>query len=311
VGDGREPRGETLEIGSAEGAEDAGDGIVHVRRVEDGALLSIPTRDAAALFPDELALRARKALEVKTSDFQSIRVVGPLGTERLVRAPGGQWTFAEPALALTPDAGLVADLLEAVGELNVERWVGAARPEYGLDAPRLTIRAEVGSGKTARTIEIALGATVGTASAYARISGDPAVFVAPPALERAASRWMVDRMSLLVDVARAGAVTLTKDGKRHEVLRAGVAASGAEKARDALRDLTADATVSVGPPPASQGFAKPSLVITVEQGKSRFEIRLGARETYRSTPVYLARRDGIDATFAVAESRVQPLLEAF
>jgi hypothetical protein len=217
-----------------------------------------------------------------------------------------------------PDPALVTELADALGHLSAERWVGAARPELGLDRPRVTVTAEVGSGNAARSIEVDLGAPVGAGSSFARTAGDPAVFVASPTLETAATRWLVDRTALLVDVDRMTRATLVRGDKKLVLEQSGgglriadsAATERAAKLRDALRELLADAAVSVGPPVAAQGFDKPTLRISVELGRARFDLRFGARDAYRGTRVYYARREDVPATFAVAESRVAPLLDA-
>ena len=317
LGNPAEERVELLEVG----AEKAGQ--VAVRRVEDGVVATVPADAAAALFPDELALRAKKVLDLPTADFHALRVTGPLGTQRFERRPDGAWSLVEPhGEGLSADAALLTELADAVGGLSAERWVGAARPEYGLDRPRLTIAAEVGSGQGARSVEIALGAPTGAGS-FARVAGDPAVFVAPRRLEAAANRWILDRTALLVDVERVTRVTLTAEGGKRLVLEAHggalqVAGAPADPAsiarvaavRDALNDLLAEGVVTVGPPAPAQGFDRPTLVVTVELGSRRLELRFGAGDSFRGTSVYYARREGFAATFAVAQSRVQPLLQA-
>jgi len=317
VGDGKEERVELLEIG----AERAGQ--VQVRRTEDGVVASVPADAAAALFPDDLALRAKKVLDFPSADFHSLSVTGPLGTQRFERRSDGAWLLLEPhGEGLSPDAALLTELADAVGGLEAERWLGAVRPEYGLEKPRLTIAAEVGAGKAAHTIEVALGAPTGLGS-FARLAGDPAVFVAPRRLETAADRWILDRAALLVDAERITAVTLVGEGGKRLVLQAHAgalqvvgapadAASAARAAavRDALGDLLAEGVVSVGPPDKAQGFDKPVLTVTVELGGKRLELRFGAGDSFRGSSVYYARRQGFAATFAVAQSHVRPLLDA-
>jgi Domain of unknown function (DUF4340) len=317
LGDGRGERVELVELGAEEG------GLIHVRRVEDGALATLPADAADALRPEETALRSRKALDVATTDFRSLRVTGPLGTQRYERHADGEWVLLEPhGEGLAPDAGLLTELAETVGGLAVERWVGAARPEQGLDRPRLVIAADVVSGKTTRAVEVALGAPTGSGT-FARVSGDAAVFVASRRLEEAADRWLLDRSALVVDVEHLTRVTLAADGGKKLVLesRAGAlheagAAPGAEDTgrtaavRNALADLMADGVVSVGPPASAQGFDKPALRVTVELPGRQVDLRFGAGDAFRGDRVDYARRAGIGATFAVAQARVQPLLDA-
>ncbi len=326
-GTGTDERVELVEVG----AEVAGK--VAVRRTEDGVVATVPAAEAAALFPDELALRAKKVLDIPTADFHSLTVTGPLGTQRFERREGGAWVLLEPqGEGLSPDAALLTELVDAVGGLSAERWVGAALPEQGLDRPRISLTAEVGSGKAAHTVTIAVGAPValgGTprppagAGSFARLAGDPAVFVAPRLLEAAADRWILDRNALLVDAERITRVTLAAEGGKRLLLEAhagalqvvGAPADPASAAlaaavRDALADLLADGVVTVGPPLPSQGFDKPALVVTVELGARRLSLRFGAGDAFRGIRVYYARREGVAATFAVAQSHVRPLLEA-
>jgi hypothetical protein len=317
LGDGKDDRIERLEVG----AEQAG--MVHVRRLEDGVVATVSAAAAAALLPDELTLRARKVLDFSPLDVHSVRVTGPLGTQRFERAGGGPWSLIEPrGEGLSADAGLLSELCEAVATLSADRWIGAARPEHGLDHPRLTLVVELGAGKTARTVEVTLGAPSGVGS-FARLGGDPAVFVAPHKLEAAADRWILDRTALLPDVERMTRVTLAAEGGKQLVLEqtAGAlhavsgptdpaSAARAAQIRDALADLVAEGAVSVGPPLPAQGLDKPALLVTVEQGSRRLALRFGAGDAFHGTSVYYARREGFAATFAVAQSRVRPLIEA-
>jgi hypothetical protein len=300
LGDGGE-RVELVEVGAEQG------GVVHVRRVEDGAFASVPAQTAAVLFPDELALRARqKILDLRTEDFRSLRIAGPLGTQAFERSYGGPWTLVEPpGEGLSPDAGLLSELSDAVAGLSADRWIGAALPEHGLDRPRLTIAASVVTGQAKRTVEVALGAPSAGGS-FARVSGDPAVFVAPRRLEEAANRWLLDRTALLVDVERLTRVTLSAGGKKLVFDRASLPPA----LHHALGDLVADGAVSIGAPLPAQGFDKPALVVTAEQGPKRAELRFGTGDSFHGASVYYARREGFAATFAVARSRVQPLLDA-
>jgi hypothetical protein len=152
------------------------------------------------------------------------------------------------------------------------------------------------------------------------------VFVAPRQIEAAADRWLIERMALLVDVERMTRVTLvaggktppakmvleTQEGALHVVGAPPDAAESARAAavRDALGDLIAEGAVSVGPPTGAQGLDKLALSVSVELGSKRLELRFGATGVLRGTRVYYARREGVAATFAVAEARVKPLLDA-
>ncbi len=226
--------------------------MVHVRRLEDGAVGTVPAATAAVLLPDPIALRAKKVLDLPTDDFQAIRIQGPPGPQRFERTGRGPWSLVEPkGEGLSADPGLLSELAHAVGSLSAERWVGMPRPEHGLDHPRLTIAVDLTSKTGSRTVEVALGAPSGTGS-FARVTGDPAVFVAPHSLEALASRWILDRTALLPDVQRLTRVTLAAEGGKKLVLEPSggalhavgapsdaAAAARAAAVRDALSDLVA------------------------------------------------------------------------
>jgi hypothetical protein len=315
VGEGQKERLEQIEIGAEQG------GFVHVRRVEDGAILAVPAEAAAALAPDELALRPKRVLDEPASSFQVIKVVGPRGTQRAERRADGAWRLVDPkGEGLVPDPGLLSELAEDVASLAADRWIGVAKPEHGLDRPRITVEVETAGGKK---IEVLIGSPAKSGS-FAQVRGDAAVFVAPQRLEAAADRWLVDRAALLPDVERVRKVTILGEGGKKVVLEqsggaltiAGApndaaASARAAAVRDALGELIAEGAASVGPPEKAQGFDKPSLVVTVEEeGKKPVEIRFGASDTFRRTAVVYARRAGIDATYAIAQGKVRALADA-
>lgn len=354
-GGGDEERVEALEIGAPQG------GLVHVRRLEDGAILTVPTERAAVFFPSDLALRPREVIDEPLKRFRSLRIDDGPRTQRLRRTEEGAWELLEPSGGgLSADVDLASDVAELFGSLKAERWVAAKDDgSFGLDKPRMVIEAEVTSADdqapdasdAPRTLRLALGAPT-TDGSFARLSGDDAVFVAPRSLESAAGRWLLDRTALVVEPAEVQRVTLAPAGGAEVVVEnaggvwklagadkggtqgkqapggpGGVAqapadatlgATRAAAVRDVLGDLLAEGAVSVGKPEAHQGFEKPALTLTILRtpgeggggGGKLIRILFGAGDAWRGTTIYYARRDGIDATFAVAQSKVRPLLEA-
>jgi hypothetical protein len=317
---GHGERVETLEVGDAQGA------VVHVRRVEDRALLDVPKESADLLFPDETVLRPKKIYEVPLRSFRAVRIEAPGRVQRLERDADEVFAFVEPkGEGLVADGGFMVDLGKALGGLTAVRWAGKARPEQGLDRPRLVVTADLGrdEGEPKRTITVSLGAATEGGS-FARTGDDATVFVAPKALEEAADRWLVDRSALTIDVGKATRITLAPAGGKKVVLEqtggalhfAGgpadaEATARAAAVRTALVDLTAEVAVSVGAPQKDEGLDRPSLVMTVDlDGDKPRRIRFGAGDDLHGTRVVYARRDGVDATFAVAQSLVRPLLEA-
>jgi Domain of unknown function (DUF4340) len=325
---GDEERIETLEIGAEQGA------MVHVRRAEDGATLEIPKDRAAPLLPDATALRARKVFDEPEDSVRSIRVEGGGRVQKLARGDDGAFHLVEPrGEGLEADLVLAGELGRALASLTAERWIGAKEPSFGLDAPRLVIEAELGdrpdAGARGRSLRVAIGAPSASGS-FAQAGGDDAVFLAPHALEEAADRWLLDRTLTRVAPETIARATITADrGKAVTIERSGevlqiagapaspVSSARAATIRDALADLMAEGAVGIGPPDKRWGFDKPSLDVLVERagvGTSAkvppVHLRFGAADAFQGTRVYYARRDGVDATFAIAQERVRPLLDA-
>jgi hypothetical protein len=196
---------------------------------------------------------------------------------------------------------------------------------------------DAGAGAGPKILKLLIGAP-STEGSFAALAGDAAVFIAPRELERAADLWFIDRSSLRVDPGSIARVTLTAEGgakvhaersgdvwriRSSEPRDAGAGASPAQAAaiRDALAELVAEGAVSIGEPEKDQGLTKPQLTLEIERVKPEgapssepppkpVTIAFGAGDVWRGTRIYYARRSGVDATFAVAQAKVRPLLNA-
>ncbi len=135
-------RVETLEVFADQ------DGLVPVRRSEDGAVLLVPRDRAATLFPDVAALRSRKLFDEPLASVRSLRVEANGRVQRFSRDTSGSFTLLEPrGEGLAADGVLAADVASLLGGLSVDRWIGADTGAYGLDKPRLVLEAELDGGK--------------------------------------------------------------------------------------------------------------------------------------------------------------------
>ena len=324
---GDDERVETLEVFPEH------DGLVAVRRVEDGAVLLVPKDRAIALLPDVAALRSRKLFDEPLESVRALRVEGSGHVQRFLRDASGAFTLQEPrGEGLVADSVLAGDVAATLGSLSVERWIGADTGAYGLDHPRLVIEAEVDGpkdGGPGRSIRVALGAP-STSGSFARAGADPTVFLAPRSLEEAASRWLLDRTTTAVAPETLARATLTSEGgKRLVIERSGdalrvagvpsdpVSTARAATIRDALSELTAEGAVSVGPPEKTQGFDKPRLDVVIERaavGTSDkvppIHLRFGASDSFKGTSVVYVRLDGVAATWAVAQGEGRALRDA-
>ena len=82
-----------------------------------------------------------------------------------------------------------------------------------------------------------------------------------------------------------------------------------EIARRALSETRAEGLVHPGEPRSDEGFDKPLATVTVHGGTSSFKMSIGRGDSWRDTNVFYARRDGVDATFAIAQSKLRSLLD--
>lgn len=325
--DGDAERVEALEIFPEQGD------FVPVRRVEDGAVLLIPRDKASTLLPDVASLRSRKLFDEPLASVRALRVEAGARVQRFTRDDQGAFTLQEPrGDGLVADGALASELASALGSLSVDRWIGADTGAYGLDKPRLILEAQLEGDKDGgapRTIRVALGAPAGAGS-FARAGDDPAVFIAPATLEEAASRWLLDRTTTAIAPETIARATLTGEaGKRLIVEKIGdalrvagvpadpVSSARAATIRDALADLTAEGAVSIGPAEKAQGFDKPRLDVLVERAGvgtrdkiPPVRLRFGAEDTFQGSRVVYVRRDGVAATWAVAQGRARALFEA-
>jgi hypothetical protein len=322
-------RVETVEIGAPQGD------VVHVRRLEDGAILALPVDKIATLIPSEVVLRDAAVLDVPRDQVRGLAVsvagAGGARTQRLVRGATG-WTFAEGKVAgLAPDVGLVDDLLTPLAALSAVRWVAEKDDgTFGLDKPRFVLELQIAKDDAdpRKTVRIELGAATKD-GVFARTGDDPAVFVAPRRLEEVAGLWLFDRQALLVDEgglvriearsAGEGSTTIVAE-RTGDAWASGSGPAVAATLRSAVTGLVSEGVVAIGKPDRSFGLDKPRLVLIVlaepEQGaakgapRRRFEIAFGAGDSFNGTSIVYARRSDIDATFAVALGKVRALFEA-
>ena len=309
------------------GAE--GKQLTPVRRREDGAVLMVPSDAVRALLPRDLALRGKKVWSESGRRVASLRVDSGKVTQRVERGGEG-WKLLEPTgKGLRADPGLCNDLAEAMANLNAERWIADKDDGgFGLERPRIVIEAELGPGDgpdagAARKLSLSIG-TPTSGGAFARASGDPAIFVAPRSIELAADKLLVDRQLLAVDTTKLKQVSVTRgEGERIVMLREGTTWKIGEPAGDpaastkvtallsALDDLSADEVVAVGPAQKHHGLDKPRFTFVLEGSEPTARIVVGGSDSLHGLTVYYLRKDGVDATFAVAQAKLRQLEAAW
>ncbi|AUX21664.1 hypothetical protein SOCEGT47_021510 [Sorangium cellulosum] len=338
---------ETLEIGAERGGvvrvrrlEDGA--IAEVPAASAEALLpsevSLRSMEVFDFEPDRvIALRIERAGLV-----QRLRRTGD-GAWQLV-APTGNGLGADDGLAEELADVLGSLKAERWVAADAGQRYGLGAPRLAIDAE---LAAATGPGRAAeeqapaRAVRIQLGAKAGAGS-FARTGDSAAVFVAPAALEAAAGRLLLRRDVFVIAPQEIARVTLSRgDGRGTPVVIEGSARgftvagasdpadaiATAASVRDALADLRAEGAVALGTPERHHGLSPPRLQIVVEltrpqavpareggspprPAKGSVRIAIGAGDSFRGTNVVYARRDGVDAIYAIARSRVRPLLDA-
>jgi hypothetical protein len=214
------------------------------------------------------------------------------------------------------DAASVVDLAGAIARAKADAWVDEADDgTFGLGQGCHVDLVLAEDGAT-RTLSVAFGAE-GEGGFYARTSTDPAVSVAPKVLREMASRMLLDRSKLRVDLESVASVTLAGAGVRTTLSRSGAhlvradAQPADDKLESALSRLYADSAIHTGPPAASEGFVEPTLRIVVvpsaDAGAEAHTIEIGTVAPAESSPMHYARVRGIDASFLVPSAVVEAI----
>jgi hypothetical protein len=190
----------------------------------------------------------------------------------------------------------------------------AERDEHGHTAPH-------SPDEKRKTLRLMLGAET-SGGYFATRDGLAPVFVAPRALGQMAKEWLLDRGALMIDPIEVDRVTVTVANKKLVLARRGDGWMLADDANGndtraavvgkALESLLAEGVVSLGPPHEEHGIdgSKIGIVIARREGKPKIELIVGAGAIWRDTRVFFVRKAGTDATFAVGQARLQPILDA-
>jgi hypothetical protein len=316
IGDDDKAVEEKLELGKT-----APDGTLYVRRVEDGTVLAIEREAARAFAVDSTLLRSQKVLEFALSALNELELSAP-ERQRVKRVPTG-FELVEPS-GFEHDGELTTDAVLALGSLTALRWVADADDgSFGLERPTFTARARFDTADAGSSERVLVVGRPAPGGYFATLEGTPGVFVMERASALRLSTLLVNRSEFMADPSTLGRVTLGAAG-REIVLerRAGalVEKTGAvpeatvHRALEALASLRAEAAVHTGAAQPSEGFATPRLTVKLEPmpglGSPR-GFRLGGTDSYRGDPVRLARADGVNATFAIAEAKLAALFDLF
>ncbi|HKQ70914.1 MAG TPA: DUF4340 domain-containing protein, partial [Polyangiaceae bacterium] len=319
----------TAKIGKVDGGDDPsafekveagpemGDGFVYVRRATDGAILKVASEAARALVPQSSSLRSRKIIDEATSRVRGVVIDGPAVQQTLRRTPNGGYSLEAPK-GFAVDPGLANDVAEALAQLKAERFAADADDgSFAFARPRAKYRLELEGPKV---IDVETGRSTAD-GVFARRVGDPAVFVLPQATVRVLDTWAVDRSYFMLDPREVRQVKIERGTERVTLVApsgkdAGPGAQRFDIVRNAFAAARTEGVLHLGPPRKDEGFDAPLMVLVITKGAEgssetkvvRFAI--GRGDVWRDTSVFYLRREGVDATFVMAQSKLRPLLDA-
>ncbi len=315
-----------LHGGEMQGDEsvDVGEGASHAmvaHRASDDARIELTAEVARKLMPSKISLKGRDvispALDAKDVSTLTLRC----GTSQdLAREGANPWKLASPSGYVADQAGAL-DLVDQVARLRADSWIADADDgSFGI----ATSTCVVTLGAKGRTVKLALG-RAGEGGIYAMVTdsagGTSPVFLEPRVFRDSLSRILIDRSVLAFDAKQSTELVLSLGTKKLTlVYRQGawsttgiVSAEAPEAIASALEGLRADDVVHLGPPAQDEGFATPFEVradLEGDAGKRTVHVRFGRDVLRKNQTMVFTRIDGIDATFAVARERVDPIRNA-
>jgi len=306
---------EVLELGAS-----TSDGGMVVRRRSDSVVLELAADAARTLTADSTLVRSSVVLDFAPSELESVEVTGRAPHQKLHRDESGRLVLELPK-GFAHDATLATALVDELAKVRADRWVADDDDgTFGLSEPRARAQLSFAAGDaSSRQYVLVVGApTVG--GAFAKLQGEPGVFVAPRRLVDTLDTWLLDRAVFMVTPDNASEVVLERKGKSLSLERRGdrfvrgpgVDLSDARVAEifEALIALRAEAAVHTGGSRPGEGFESPELVVRLDGGKGGV-ITVGAGDSWQGASVHYIRKTGVDATYVIAKNKVRPFLDAF
>ena len=322
--DDKEQAPQALEIGG-ETTSDAGP-VMAVRRKQDGVVLLVPAVTDRLFQASTTLIRSTELLSVNPLRMKKIDVLWEGGVSQTVHRRGAGFEMIRPK-GYEVDASLAADLFEMLSHLKAERWVTDLDDgTFGLGKPsiRVALAFEDKKGSEQKR-ELLLGdSTAG--GRFASWKDEGGVFVLPRSLTRVLGMWVLDRSVFMIDPNEVKSLSVRSKDRELRIVAKGetwqtlanssvqLSTDALSKLRQTLIDMRAEGAVHLGPAQSEEGMKEPLLRITMTPrptGRNvSVELTIGRADVWRETNVYYARRKGIDATFAIARSKVQPILDA-
>jgi uncharacterized protein DUF4340 len=295
-------------------------GNLLVYREQDGVVLRIPRELARGFTLDSTLLYARKLSEFGLSSFISAEIERK-GEKEVLRRLNDGLQLVEPK-GFDADGVLSSDLVQALGALTAERFV-ADRDDgsFGLQRSALAVRFAFKNGDGTKVEhhlrfgdETALGV-------FATLEDDGPVFIVSRSVRDTCQLSLLNRSVFPNDSAAWNGITLEGRGRVLRLVRTGerfvVTPPGSfpqdrvPEVLEAIGNLRPEAALHAGPPLPSEGFSKPSLRLLVSPRQDAPQtVSFGAGDSWRGMSIFYVRVSGVDATFAIAQSKVRAVSDA-
>jgi len=301
------------------------DGRVYAERAQDGVILELGHEAARGLVADASLVRSRTVLDLPIADVARVEIEGT-PSQTLERSESGNLSLSAPP-GFQVDGALGLELCDGMRSITADKWVSDKDDgTFGLDHP--TLRAKLSTRKDGKLEDHVLRVGRQTASGYfATMEGDGGVFVLPRRLYETLTTLVLDRGPFMIDPAVTTRITLRARDRSAVLERRGdefvqtdpsdpLSPDSVRRIVDALSSLRAEAAVAVGAARPEQGFDRPLLTVRIEREAGHPEkpqitsFSIGAGDSWRGISVHYARIEGVQATYALARSAVQTLVDS-
>lgn len=269
--------------------------------------------------PAETGEKKDKVFSVEADRIEELEIKSGSGERTLLRKKDGTWTIAEPAAPAPPDPAVVSGITSGLAALELQRVIEdnpSDVVEFGLAAPKV----EVGFKSSGQQHRLQIGGkTPSGTDVYARLAGQPRVFLISSYLESTFDKGtfdLQDKAVLKLDREKVDTLAISAGGRETSfarvngewTLKAPIEARADFSAVDGLISrlggLQMKSLVPEGQPAASTGLEKPAATVRVGSGSSLATLVLGA--TAGPDAVY-ARDLSRPAVFTVESSLVEDL----
>ena len=267
------------------------DGRATLRRLLDDARLEVEASVLRRLTPRKTTLRPRTVLDHEAR--RPTRVLLRCGVDQELVDRGEGFRLVAPAAYETD--GAIGQLVDALTKGRIDVWVADSDEDVSFGFTKESCHVILGFADGNAPVTVWFGKEA-EGGVYAKVDGRSGVLVAPRALRDLARGIYVSRGVLRTDAAKIERVKVTSQGRP-------VAPRDPAAARDAVAALYAERVVSL-----ERLDGAPDLVIDVAVGEGGATRRISCRAV--SPTERHCALDGVKATFAVAASRLAPLLPA-